>query len=231
MKVTEILYSELSNSDRWTTNYFLQNLEQLKSHYPLVNISEIVVERKTTVDPKAIEEEFSNYLGLDNIRTQTGELLDFFPRKTRSIKSRSKVFLKGDILYGKLRPELNKVYLCTGELNEGICSGEFLVLIPNLDKVNPIFLRHILASDYVKQAVQKYRNGASLPRISMKDLGEISIPLPSLDIQNELSKELEIIDLEIKTIRKRLDTLPLIQTNSLFKTMVKGDVKLQFNLT
>ena len=154
MKFIKIAYSDLLNADRWTPAYFLQESEELSSAYPMLPLAKVVKERKGTVDPQALGDSSINYLSLENVRPQTGELHNFKPKLAKEIKSRSKVFDENDVLYGKLRPELNKVYLCQGELNTGVCSGEFLVLSPIRDKINPIYLRHILASLYITSIVQ-----------------------------------------------------------------------------
>ncbi|QLH38562.1 MAG: hypothetical protein HWD60_05810 [Defluviicoccus sp.] len=44
------------------------------------------------------------------------------------LKSLSSVFKAGDILYGRLRPYLNKVFRPEFD---GLCSAEFIVLVPN----------------------------------------------------------------------------------------------------
>ncbi|WP_180012186.1 restriction endonuclease subunit S [Acinetobacter sp. YH16055] len=222
MKFITIDYSDLLNSDRWTPTYFLQESENLSSVFPMFPLSEVVKERKGTVDPQTLGDVLVSYLSLENVRSQTGELNNFKPKIAKEIKSRSKIFNENDVLYGRLRPELNKVYLCQNELTTGICSGEFLVLSPIKDQINPIYLRHILASCYVTNIVRKYRMGASLPRISINDLLKIEIPVPPLEIQNQISIQLMEVDLRIKMLRKELDSLPESQTSALVQSMING---------
>lgn len=226
MKFIKIDYLALSGADRWTPSYFLQENEELSSTYPMLPLSKVVKERKGTIDPQTLGDTLINYLSLENVRPQTGELNNFKPKVAQEIKSRSKVFDENDVLYGRLRPELNKVYLCQGELSTGICSGEFLVLSPIKDQINPIYLRHILASIYVTNIVKKYRMGASLPRISINDLLKIEIPVPPIDIQNQISIQLAEVDLEIKELRKKLESLPSSQTSALVKSMINGSKNL-----
>ena len=228
MKYTTIDSSELFISDRWIPAYFLQESDFFSSLYPMSPLSVVIKERKGTIDPQTLGDVSINYLSLENVRTQTGELNKFKPKSAREIKSRSKIFNENDILYGRLRPELNKVYLCQGELITGICSGEFLVLSPIVGKINPIYLRHILSSRYVSDFVGKYRMGASLPRISIHDLLKIEIPIPPIEIQNKISKQLIEIDLKIKALREELESLPLLQTSALVQSMINGSELLKF---
>lgn len=59
-----------------------------------------------------------NYIGMENIESWTGTFLTT-ETETEGLAS---YFLKGDILFGKLRPYLAKVYLAK---EEGICSTDF----------------------------------------------------------------------------------------------------------
>lgn len=67
------------------------------------------------------------YIGLENLEKNTGQLTGEIFHEYSSIKSTKAKFKKGDILYGKLRPNLNKVHLSE---YDGICSTDILVLRP-----------------------------------------------------------------------------------------------------
>src|ERR1017187_9048161 len=62
------------------------------------------------------------YIGLEHIEPQTMRLLDY--RYASNVLSSCLHFFKGDVLYGKMRPYLNKVWVAEFE---GLCSAEFLV--------------------------------------------------------------------------------------------------------
>jgi restriction endonuclease S subunit len=162
------------------------------------------------------------YLGLENIRSHTGELVDFSLRLASTVKSRSKRFQPGDILFGRLRPELNKVYLVEGEPSHGICSGELLVLAPNASVANGVYVRHVLASAFVASCIKKFRAGASLPRISAQDLLSIRVPLAPLDVQEEIAKRLSEIDSQLKSLRRRIEELPRRQKEVLMLAVGSG---------
>lgn len=168
----------------WKVDFFCNEGTSISSStFELVTLQEIVTERKETLNPQANPDKLLNYVGLENIQSLTGDLIDFHPKYGKEIRSRSKIFQKGDVLYGRLRPYLNKVYLAEGSISEGICSGEFYVLKLNAKRVLPNFLRATLASQYVQQYVQKLQTGSALPRLQIQDLLEIEIPLPPIEIQ------------------------------------------------
>lgn len=215
-------------ADRWIVSFFTETSGGEYSAFPMRPLKELVVERRGALDPQQLGEVEITYLGLENVRPLTGELVNFAPRPASAIKSRSKVFGADDVLYGRLRPELNKVYLAQGRVTEGVCSGEFIVLTPNTDYVLPRYLRHALASSFVSQFVSKFKVGASLPRMGVKDLLGIEIPVPPLDVQTRMVSRLEEIDAEVEELRNKLEHLPLQQAKAFVSSISwgSGEIKL-----
>lgn len=201
--------AEFQQKSCWKVEFFCQEETNVSSSvFQLVSLQEIVTERKETLNPQANPDKLFNYLGLENIQSLTGDLIDFHPKFGREIRSRSKIFHDGDILYGRLRPYLNKVYLAEEPASIGICSGEFYVLTPDLDKVLPNFLRATLASQYIQQCVQKLQTGSALPRLQLQDLLEIELPLPPIEIQQDYEEFLIHNNLYRRKLSIELSELP-----------------------
>lgn len=220
---TDVVESaRLLKANRWTVSYFTEADTPGISAYRQLPLRELANERRTTLDPQQYGDTHIVYLGLENVRSTTGELVEFAPRRASSIKSRSKTFRENDVLYGRLRPELNKVYLAQSPASDGMCSGEFIVLAARQDIVLPRYLRHILASPFVTQLAGKFTVGASLPRMAAEDLFSIEVPVPPLDVQSKLVEQLEKIDQEIITLRTRLETLPAQQAEGLLEALSTG---------
>lgn len=186
MWIGKVSISDFQKKFCWKVEFFCnEGTITSNSTFDLVSLREIVTERKETLNPQTTPDELLNYVGLENVQSLTGDLIDFHPKYGKDIRSRSKVFRRGDILYGRLRPYLNKVFLADEFISEGICSAEFYVLKPDLEKVLPNFLRATLASQYVQQYVQNLQTGSALPRLQIQDLLEIEIPLPSIEVQQD----------------------------------------------
>ncbi len=93
----------------------------------------------------------------------------------------------GDILYRRMRPYLNKVWLAEFD---GVCSGEAIVLQPNKEKVDPTFLQIRLSQITLNQVVP-FESAISLPGVSASDVLNIKLPIPkSLNKQVEIGKEI-----------------------------------------
>jgi hypothetical protein len=176
---------QLRQRGRWNVEFFCNEVfTRPQSVFNWVPLRSLVVERKETLDPQSYSDHLFNYMSLENVQSATGDLVNFTPHYGREIRSRSKVFRKGDLLYGRLRPYLNKAFLANGRVSSGICSGEFYVLIPNTDLVLPHFLRFLLSSHYVQRFVSNLQTGSALPRLQLEDLMQIELPLPSLAKQS-----------------------------------------------
>jgi restriction endonuclease S subunit len=174
-------FAQLQKRARWKVEFFCgDSLSKPETAYESLPLRELFEERRESLDPQAYPDHMFNYLGLEHVQSLTGDLLDFRPRAGREILSRCKVFRKGDVLYGRLRPYLNKVFLACREVSEGICSGEFYVLTPERTMVLPDFARTILASKYVQRVVGGLLTGSALPRLQLQDLLAVEVPVPPI---------------------------------------------------
>lgn len=143
------------------------------------------------------------YIGLENIVSQlgkvTGETVYADPSEIKSLKT---VFASGDILYGKLRPNLNKVWHAD---RNGICSTDIFALRADQETVAPVFLAAMLRSGPFNEKVMEHLRGAQLPRVGWGDFSAIEIPLPPLEVQREIVAEVEGYQRVIDGARAVLD--------------------------
>jgi type I restriction enzyme S subunit len=118
------------------------------------------------------------YIGLENVVSHTGEYLATADKQ--SISSAG-VFKKGQILFPKLRPYLNKVHLAEFD---GICSTEFHIF--NAKNINAEFLAIYLRSDLVVNQTKHLMTGNTLPRLQTEDIQKLPVPLVSSETQSQI---------------------------------------------
>jgi len=124
------------------------------------------------------------FIGMEHVEAHSMKLLGTIPAAT--MKSSAVHFKPGDVLYGRLRPYLNKVYRPTFE---GLCSAEFIVL-PENERVDGSYLQYFLNSAaFVRYASQL--NAGDRPRVDFDQLAPYEIPLPDVDEQRRIVAELE----------------------------------------
>ena len=158
------------------------------SSWLYVPVEEVFERSVETVLPKTLSGAI-NYVGLENISQNTGRLVGKTVNSDpASIKSVKNVFGPNQILYGKLRPNLNKVWLSD---RNGICSTDIYVITPQVDRVEPTFYSHIFRDRRFNDQAMGQVKGAQLPRIGWKSFAGIEIPLPPLEVQQEIVAEIE----------------------------------------
>ncbi|HQR70347.1 MAG TPA: restriction endonuclease subunit S [Burkholderiaceae bacterium] len=210
MRSAIVSIDALRQRDQWKAEFFLTvESSPSDSAFPLRRVGDIAVERKETIDPQAFADHLFAYVGLEHVESLTGDLLDCQPTLGAAIKSRSKVFRQGDVLYGRLRPYLNKVLAAESSIGDGICSGEFLVLAPRKDVVVPLFLRFLLASSWVHGVVSRLQAGSTHPRLSIDDLLEMQVPVPPLADQIAVVELLRQADGVRRELKRRVALLPM----------------------
>ncbi|WP_367871721.1 restriction endonuclease subunit S [Luteolibacter sp. Populi] len=116
--------------------------------------------------------------------------------------------MAGDILYGKLRPYLNKVGIAP---QAGLCSTEIWAFGPS-PLVDSKFAAFFLASSFFVERVVSMTKGANLPRLDAEDFDSIEMPLPPLSEQKRIVEILqeadEIRDLRAQAEAKTADLIP-----------------------
>ena len=166
--------------------YFGQSLRKLEN-ITMTELGEIFILRKEQINPQN-QSGIISYVGLENIESNSGNLVGEVNTDIKSIKSIKNVFKKGDILYGKLRPNLNKVWLAN---IDGICSTDILVLTTK-PEYYPEFYELVLRSSDFNEEVLKGLKGAQLPRVSFDYVSKIQIPSAPQDTQKSFSEQIKI---------------------------------------
>ena len=200
--------SEMKKKNVWSVN-FLFPQEEIKAieGYSLMKLSELVDERRETITLTTAYGEV-HYVGLENIESKTGRLVDFSIKHSNDIKSSCKLFMYGDILFGRLRPNLNKVFF-NSLFQKGECSTEIIVLIPKVEYVDPVYLSELLRSENINKRIVNIVKGAALPRVSMADLKQLQLPMPPLDEQKRIAKIILQKRAELDEHIKRAQQIPM----------------------
>lgn len=145
-------------------------------------------------------------VGLADIESHTGQWTAI--RSNCEVPKSSKfVFEIGDILFGKLRPELRKCVVANGT---GVCSTDLIVLRPK-NPADAWYLNLMLRSDSFIGQVRRRTVGASLPRIRPSDLLNCTLPWPAADIRNSYGERARLLSALREHIREVNDTLSTIE--------------------
>ena len=128
-------------------------------------------------------------LDLEDIEKGTARILRFYTFSQRNSQSTKHIFKKGDVLYSKLRPYLNKVVIAP---QDGFCTSEILPLDFQGTYYNS-FAQKLLMSPYFLSTVNMLTYGVKMPRLGKDDAVQILLPLPPLAEQKRIVEKIESI--------------------------------------
>ena len=171
------------------------------------------------------------YIGLENIEPHTGKLAEHTISSLSSIASTAREprlgtrFLRGDVLFGKLRPYLAKAWLAEFE---GVCTTEALVLRPHT--IEPRYLRFYLLSPHVLDAIDASTFGSKMPRADWQFIGNLHVPSLTIGQQREVADYLDSETAEITRLigsKKRSIELLRERRSSLISAVMTGQIDLR----
>ncbi|AFV84684.1 Type I restriction-modification system, specificity subunit S [Alteromonas macleodii] len=166
--------------------------------------------------------------GKSNLEYLGMECVNSFDGTKNEIKSEadglSTFFQVGDILFGKLRPYLAKVYVADFE---GVCSTEFLVY--EVKRGSNAFFSKLMLSNGFISVVDASTYGSKMPRASSDFIGNLNIVNPPFEEQIKISsfidKQNELFDMNISLQKAQIEKLKEYKT-TLINSAVTGKIKI-----
>ncbi|MDV2119494.1 restriction endonuclease subunit S [Burkholderia pseudomallei] len=156
------------------------------------------------------------YIGLEHIPSRGAYLTDWALAST-SISTNT-IFRAGDVLFGKLRPNLRK---CIVAPFDGYCSTDILVLRPN-EGVDPSFAGKVLRTEQVGIVAEMTSAGTKMPRTSWKHLSELEVFCPGLHEQARIAQILDTLDTAIHQTEAIIAKLEAVKEGLLRDALTRG---------
>ena len=150
----------------------------------------------------------SPHIGIDSIEKNTGKLIGYRTVGEDQISSGKYLFTKKHIIYSKIRPNLNKVALPDFM---GVCSADAYPILTVEEKMNRIFLAHVLRSDYFLNFILSFSSRTNLPKVNKSQISKFKCPLPPLSLQNEFADFVAQVDKSQLAIQKSLEELETLK--------------------
>ena len=161
---------------------------ELPQGWEWVRLGEVINYGSTgTVDNNNNLDENTWILDLEDIEKESSKLLVKNIIKNKSFNSSKKIFKKGDVLYGKLRPYLDKVIVAE---EDGICTTEILPLRIYYG-IDSYYLKWFLKSPMFIQYVNQLTYGVKMPRLGTEDGKNALLALPPLAEQKRIVTKVE----------------------------------------
>lgn len=165
------------------------NSPRLPNGWRLARIVDLCVQDRNIIEPNSALAKRLPYVGLEHIESETGKILKD-PREISADEGISTTFAfdHTHVLYGKLRPYLNKV--ATPNF-AGRCTTELIPLRvrPNVSRR---YLAWLLRRPQTVRAAMQEKTGSRMPRANMQHVLSLYVPIPvNLEDQRRVVTEFE----------------------------------------
>ena len=149
---------------------------------------------------------------------KTGEeITDFDQMKFNDKINGRYLTQKGDILMKT--PSPNDV-VCVNE--EGMVIGDRIAIIRLKEGYDPSFICHLLTNYYVKKQLHKFQTTTVISQVSISDIKQLELIVPSYEKQKEYGELLDSIDEKIKINYQIIESDKELKEGLLNKLIEKG---------
>src|SRR5690554_6247582 len=145
-------------------------------------------------------------LELEDIEKDSSRIISRKTAKERPFKSTKNRFERGNVLYGKLRPYLNKVVVAD---TDGVCTTEIIPLDSEPFVLNR-YLFHWFKTRNFLNYVNDVSYGVNMPRLGTKDGVAAPFVLAPLAEQKVIADKLDTLLAQVENTKARLERIPQI---------------------
>ena len=156
------------------------------------------------------------YVGLEHLAQGRPALLGWSP--AGSATSAKTVFRTGDVLFGKLRPNLRKAAAAPFD---GLCSTDILPLFGK-NGLDTHYLLQLAQWNLLQQHAVATASGTKMPRTSWKQLGDFAFSLPPLPEQRKIATILSSVDDAIEKTRAVIDQVQVVKRELMQELLTRG---------
>lgn len=143
---------------------------------------------------------------------------NYVSEETFNDRNRRIIPQPGDVLYSREGSVLG--IACTIPSNVYPCLGQRMMLLRSGEKLNNRYLMHYLNSPMVTNHVIATKGGTGSPHINVGDIKEFKIPIPSLEEQSNIVRQIEEQLSSCDNVEKTVDAI-LAQTDAMRQSILK----------
>jgi restriction endonuclease S subunit len=171
------------------------------TRWPRTRLGEVICQRQEIVHPHDKPKGRAIFVGLEHVESTTGRRVGSLDVEMSELTGRKPRFYKGDIVYGYLRPYLNKLWVAEFD---GLCSVDQYVYEVNPMKADTWFIASFMRSPiYLERAPVGITPGY-LPRIRTEEVASVELNLPSLADQRRIASQLSAQMASAERLRQAL---------------------------
>lgn len=180
----------------------------------LRRLGECAGQRTEKVTPTAVDTR--PYVALEHLAQGRPAILGC--SSAGSATSAKTVFFAGDVLFGKLRPNLKKA---AAVRFDGVCSTDILPLFGK-DGLDSAFLLQLAQWERLQQHAVATASGTKMPRTSWKQLGEFTFLCPPPAEQRTIAAVLSSVDDAIEKTQAVVDQVQVVKRGVMQELFTRG---------
>ena len=163
------------------------------SSWPMVELGELCEINPKKADPTELyPDSYFNYIDISCVENGTGRFLGANRVETSDAPSRARRLVEsGDVLISTVRPNLRAFTIMLHVPDRSIASTGFAVLRPTEELLLPNFLINMMRDDSVVDQMIGMMGRGAYPSINQTNVASLKIPLPPLEVQQEIVAEIE----------------------------------------
>lgn len=175
-----ITYKELNN--KWDIKG--HQLSKISSKYPIKKLENFIIERKDKIKLSDKPNERFGILGISN---EVG-MFDAYEEYGKNIKQKYKIVAENYIAYNPYRVNVGSIGIKNKKLKNLYISPAYVVFSCK-EQLLPEYLFILMKSSIFNKLVKENTTGSVRQTLSFSNLSKISIPIPSLEKQNNIVKK------------------------------------------
>jgi type I restriction enzyme S subunit len=156
--------------------------------WPTKRLGQVLVPHKEIIHPGDRENGRARFVGLEHLESHTGRRIGSLPLDLARLTGRKPTFRRGQIVYGYLRPYLNKVWIAEFD---GCSSVDQFAYEVRSELADVRFVAWFMRSPTYLRRSDVVTTTGQLPRIGIEQIAAVEIGLPSLDEQCAVANEID----------------------------------------
>jgi type I restriction enzyme, S subunit len=185
-------------------------------NWPRTRLGNLLKLRNEVVHPRDNPAGVATFVGLEHIESTTGRRIGAVIVEKSTLKGRKPQFFEGDVVYGYLRPYLNKVWVAEFD---GLCSVDQYVFVANSEDISAEYVAWFMRSPiFLKRAPIEFTPG-QLPRIRTEEVLSVEMELPPLGHQKMVAQGINVqfqsVDKARGSIQDQLRSLDRLESSVL----------------
>lgn len=165
-------------------------------------LGDILCLRKDVVHPRDNPSGSAIFVGLEHIESHTGVRIGSLSVEMSQLTGRKPQFRQDDIVYGYLRPYLNKVWVAEFD---GLCSVDQYVYAVETNFADVRYVAAFMRSPLYLERAPISTTPGQLPRIRTEEVAAVRIALPTLEHQQHVVQHLEAQAREVARLQRQAE--------------------------